>query len=80
MPKKPAPYLELIADGSVPKLETTGHDLHHDVVQPVNPNPSPPVRLQLSARRCERDDGGLCEHLAGAGGCMLQTCAGNPSV
>ena len=43
MLKQLAPYFELIAQGSIPKLQTTGYDLRHDTTpnSGVDPLPAP---------------------------------------
>jgi len=81
MLKKLAPYLELVADGSVPKLQTTGYDLRHDIVQPVNPNPLPaPANLNFVRGDVSGTMVAWADSLAGAGSYILQICTGDPAV
>jgi hypothetical protein len=81
MLKKLAPYLELVADGDVTKLQSTGYDLRHDIVQGTanNPLPAPPnftfARGDISGTMVASADS-----LAGAGSYELSTCTGDPAV
>ena len=79
--KKLAPYLELVADGSIPKLESTGYDLRHDIVQSESKDPLPPPPGFTFTRG---DASGTlvasAESLPGAGNYILEICAGDPSV
>jgi len=49
MLKTLAPYFELVAQGSIPKLETTGYDLRRDTTPTSGVNPLPvPVDFQVA--------------------------------
>ena len=79
--KKIAPYLEIVADGSVPILETTGYDLRHDVVQPNNDNPLPaPTGFTFARGAAGGTMAAWADNLPGAGSYILQTCTGDPAV
>jgi hypothetical protein len=79
--KKLAPYLELIADGNVTMLETTGYDLRHDIVQPVTPNPLPaPTGFNFVRGDVSGTMTAWADSLPGAGSYILQTCTGDPAV
>jgi hypothetical protein len=81
MLKKLAPYLELVADGSVAKLQTTGYDLRHDIVQPVNPNPLPaPPNFNFARGDVSGTMSAWADSLPGAGSYILQICTGDPAV
>jgi len=76
-----APHLELVAAGSIPKLQTTGYDLRHDIVQPVNPNPLPaPANLNFVRGDVSGTMVAWADSLAGAGSYILQICTGDPAV
>jgi hypothetical protein len=76
-----APYLELIAAGSVSKLETTGYDLRRDIVQPNNDNPLPaPTGFSFTRGVLSGTMIASADSLTGAGSFILQICTGDPSV
>lgn len=79
--KKLAPYLELVADGSVSKLQSTGYDLRHDAVQPYNPNPlAAPANFTFVRGDVSGTMDAWADSLAGAGSYILQICAADPTV
>ena len=79
--KKLAPYLELVANGDVGKLQSTGYDLRHDSVQPVNPNPLPaPANFNFVRGDVSGTMVAWADSLPGAGSYILQICLGDPSV
>jgi hypothetical protein len=79
--KKIAPYLEVVANGSVPMLQTTGYDLRRDANVPVTPAilPAPPnfrvVRGTLSGSLTI-----MASTLPGAGSYEVQQTTGDPTV
>jgi hypothetical protein len=79
--KRNAPYLELVANGSVPILESTGYDLRHDSTPPITPHdlPAPDgfkvVRGTLSGTLVWS-----CDAEQGAGSYVAQICTGDPTV
>jgi hypothetical protein len=79
--KRIAPYLEIVANGNVPILETTGYDLRHDIIrsQSSDPLPAPDnfqvVRGDLSGVLIASSD-----VLDGAGSFVTQLCTGDPAV
>jgi hypothetical protein len=79
--KKLAPYLELIADGSVTKLQTTGYDLRHDIVQS---DPTDPLAAPSNFTFTRGDASGTlvasAGNLPGAGSFNLEICTGDPAV
>jgi hypothetical protein len=81
MLKKLSPYLELVADGNVTKLQSTGYDLRHDIVQPVNPNPLPaPTGFTFTRGDVSGTMVAYADSLPGAGSYDLQICTGDPAV
>ncbi len=80
--KKLAPYLELVADGSIPKLESTGYDLRHDIVQSESTDPLPPPPPVSPSRGAMPAAPWWPARAAcpGAGSYILEICAGDPSV
>jgi hypothetical protein len=79
--KNLAPYLELVANGSIAKLQTTGYDLRHDIVQPVSPNPLPaPTGFNFARGNVGGTMVAWADSLAGAGSYILQICTGDPAV
>ena len=79
--KKLAPYLELIADGDVTKLESTGYDLRHDIVQSNNGNPLPaPLNFTFARGQASGTMTAGADSLPGAGSYELNICTGDPSV
>jgi hypothetical protein len=79
--KKNAPYLEVVAGGSVPVLETTGYDLRHDSTG----GGAPAVLDAPGGFTVKR--GALsgtvtmgCAALPGAGSYQAQQCTGDPTV
>lgn len=81
MLKKLAPYLELIADGDVSKLQTTGYDLRHDIVQGNSSNPLPaPTNFTFERGDVSGTMVASADSLPGAGSYILQLCTGDPAV
>jgi hypothetical protein len=76
-----APYLELVAAGNVSKLQTTGYDLRHDIVQPTNDDPLPaPTGFNFARGDVSGTMAAWADSLTGAGSYILQICTGDPSV
>jgi hypothetical protein len=79
--KRIAPYLELVANGSVPLCESTGYDLRQDSNVHNTPDPLPApdgftcVRGPLSGTVIIG-----CAALHGAGSYKSQICLGDPTV
>jgi hypothetical protein len=81
MLKKVAPYLEVVADGSVSMLQTTGYDLRHDIVKGTTPDPLPaPANFRFMRGELSGTMVNKAESLAGAGSYQLQICTGDPSI
>jgi hypothetical protein len=81
MLKKLAPYLEVVADGSVAKLQTTGYDLRHDIVKGTIPDPLPaPANFQFMRGELSGTMVNKAESLPGAASYQLQICTGDPSI
>ena len=79
--KKLAPYLELVASGDVAKLQTTGYDLRHDIVQGTSPNPLPaPANFTFTRADVTGTMVASADSLDGAGSYELNICTGDPSV
>jgi len=79
--KKIAPYLELVADGSVPILLTTGYDLRQDAVRSTRVNPLPaPAGFNVVRGTMSGVLVASASALAGAGSYEAQICTGDPTV
>jgi len=79
--KKLAPYLELVADGNVTKLATTGYDLRHDIVQSDSSDPLPaPTNFTFTRGDASGTMVASADNLPGAGSFILQICTGDPAV
>lgn len=79
--KNLAPYLELVAAGNVAKLQTTGYDLRHDIVQSNTDDPLPgPTSFSFMRGDVSGTLVASADSLPGAGSYILQTCTGDPAV
>ncbi len=79
--KRLAPYLELVANGDVAKLQTTGYDLRHDIVQGIALNPLPaPAHFVFARGAVSGTMMASADSLAGAGSFELSVCMGDPAV
>jgi hypothetical protein len=79
--KKLASYLELVANGDVAKLQTTGYDLRHDIVQSSSVNPLPaPGNFVFERGDASGTMTASADNLTGAGSYELSICVGDPAV
>ena len=79
--KNLAPYLELVAAGNVAKLQTTGYDLRHDIVQSNTNDPLPgPDEFDFGRGDVSGTMVASADSLPGAGSYELQICTGDPAV
>ena len=79
--KKLAPYLELVANGDVAKLQTTGYDLRHDIVQSREEHPlAAPAHFTFERGEVSGTMVASADSLAGAGSYELSICTGDPAV
>jgi len=79
--KRLAPYLELVANGDVTKLKSTGFDLRHDIVKATSTDPLPaPVDFTFTRGDASGTLVASARSLAGAGSYLLEVATGDPSV
>lgn len=79
--KKLAPYLELVANGDVAKLETTGYDLRHDIIKSHAEHPlAAPANFTFERGAVSGTMIASADSLAGAGSYELNICTGDPAV
>jgi hypothetical protein len=79
--KKIAPYLELIAAGSVPMLQTSGYDLRQDITHtPAGALLAAPTGLTLARGTMTGVLVVSADALAGAGSFEVQMTTGDPTV
>ena len=79
--RKLAPYLELIANGDVSKLESTGYALRHDIVRSRDEHPlAAPGNFTFTRGAMSGVMLARADSLAGAGSYELSICTGDPAV
>ena len=79
--KKLAPYLEVVANGDLVKLMSTGYDLRQDATPTGGTDPLPaPVDFRVKRGDLSGVLIGHARKLKGASGYEVQICEGNPTV
>jgi hypothetical protein len=79
--KKIAPYLEIVANGSVAILQTTGYDLRHDSnVTVVSGDLPAPGNFTVARGKMSGQLLVSCAALTGAHGYLIQWTTGDPTV
>jgi hypothetical protein len=79
--KRLAPYLELVANGDVVKLKTTGYDLRNDIAHSTSSAPLPaPTNFRFTRGYVSGTMSASADSLAGAGSYELNVCLGDPAV
>jgi hypothetical protein len=79
--KQLAPYLELIANGDVSKLQTTGYSLRRDIVRSLNLDPlMAPANFHFERGELSGSMVAWADSLPGAGSYHLMTCTGDPNI